>query len=451
MNFKWIGLLLSMTTAYAGESKSPDKHSDLKKVIDEQAIYVETSQTGIKLSGYVDAGYTYNFTGPRTLVVPRGANDGAAAGEAKGDFNLNNLKLVLEKELPEHPISHQISGRSHVHHDHSDEWASGFRVDLNLGEDAHSSIGSTATDGASAVWLQQAYVQFRAPVGNGIDFQVGKWGGFMGFEAPERPANFNITQGLAQSLVEPGENVGVVSIYPVNDLLTLKFGVANADWNNADSVSLSGGAGDDSVLLTGAAVLENQGRNATLTNAFVYNPKGGTGVLANATPAGAATQVANDGPAFVWNQVGTWMPVCFKEKLMLAYSGVFGFYDDYAHASFGTPPREYNETYYGIGTYAKYQFTSLFSLASRVDYIRCNDGAKFGTVGSAMTPTDAFGKNSEAFALTTTAGFNLDQNLLFRLEYRVDWTHVNDPSGAASANGDATSAHLAAAQVVYSF
>ena len=185
---------------------------------------------------------------------------------------------------------------------------------------------------------------------------------------------------------------------------------------------------------------------------FFFNPSGGTGALANTTPAGAATQVVNDGQMFYWNQVATWMPLFAREKLMLGSSTVLGFFDNYAHSPLGVDAREYNETFYGAATYVKYQFNSLFSLAGRLDYIHNSDGAKFGTIGSAMTPTDSFGKNSEAWAITTTAAFNLTKELLLRLEYRIDGTHVNDPSTvAASTNGDETTTQLAAVEVVYSF
>ena len=137
---------------------------------------------------------------------------------------------------------------------------------------------------------------------------------------------------------------------------------------------------------------------------------------------------------------------------MLGYNSVLGFYDDYARAAIGATPREYNESYWGVAGYAKYLFNSVFSLAQRVEYVSSNDGAKLGTVGSALTPTNLTGKNSEVLGFTTTAGFNLWSNMLLRFEYRADFTHLNDSAvTSASQNGDETVAHLAAAQVVYSF
>ena len=49
---------------YADEAKASPK--EIKKIL-EEGPYLETSQTGIKLSGYVDAGYAYNFIGRKFI------------------------------------------------------------------------------------------------------------------------------------------------------------------------------------------------------------------------------------------------------------------------------------------------------------------------------------------------------------------------------------------------
>ena len=433
-SFPWIALLTLTAFAAAGEPQTENK--DLKKVLEEQGIYVETSKPGIKLSGYVDAGYTYNFTSRNATQATRAANDGANATENGGDFNIHNFKIALEKALPE-----------------ENTWAAGFRADINYGEDAAFKVGATPADGASALWLQQAYVNFNIPVGNGLQLKAGKWSALTGFEAPERPANPNITGGMVAAL-EPGEHVGLLGTYAANKNLTLNFGVANSDWgNNADGVSFTDtNTGSSAVLYTGSAIVQNDLKNLTSKFIFVYNPNGGTGILANPTVAGTANQIVNKGESFLFNHNSVWTPTCCNDKLMLGYNTVLGFYNDYANAPTGAAPRDYNESYWGVAGYAKYLFNSVFSLAQRVEYISNNDGAKIGAVGSGLTPTNLNGSNSEALGFTTTAGFNLWENMLLRFEYRADFTHLNDSAvTSASRDGDEAVAHLAAAQVVYSF
>ncbi|MEM9446654.1 MAG: outer membrane beta-barrel protein, partial [Verrucomicrobiota bacterium] len=108
---------------------------DLEEVI-EEISYVETQQPGIILSGYVDAGYIYNFTsgtlGHRWL---------GGDANAEGDFNLNQMKLVLEKPLTD-----------------DNELQAGFRTDVIVGEDAASFTSNPAgSPDGDTLYLQQAF------------------------------------------------------------------------------------------------------------------------------------------------------------------------------------------------------------------------------------------------------------------------------------------------------
>ena len=53
---------LVVTTSLSRADSVPEASAqDTKKMV--QNNFVETAQKGVKLSGYVDAGYSYNFTG----------------------------------------------------------------------------------------------------------------------------------------------------------------------------------------------------------------------------------------------------------------------------------------------------------------------------------------------------------------------------------------------------
>ena len=111
-------------------------------MIDDQGIYLETAQKGIVLSGYIDAGYSYNFQAP-TLHKGIFADN----NQSRGDFSVNAVKLALEKRL-------------------SDEntFQAGFRTDLLVGEDATAlgGFGPGAPGAANSenYLLEQAYVDF---------------------------------------------------------------------------------------------------------------------------------------------------------------------------------------------------------------------------------------------------------------------------------------------------
>jgi len=170
---------LAMLTAFASlslaDSTPQASAQDTKKMV--QNNFVETAQKGIKLSGYVDAGYSYNFTGSVSggQVNSRFADDSVQ----QGDFNLYAVKIALEKALTS---ENRAQG--------------GFRTDVMIGEDAQMLINrgqpsnaGTGVNGnyngqgnSNALFLEQAYVSLRAPVGNGWDFKVGKFVTILGYE-----------------------------------------------------------------------------------------------------------------------------------------------------------------------------------------------------------------------------------------------------------------------------
>src|SRR5260221_14545837 len=79
---------------------------DLKKVIEDQGInYVETAQKGITLSGYVDTSYTYQFASKGELGGAGSGGNTENLGRQfdvnNNNFNINAVKIALEKALPD--------------------------------------------------------------------------------------------------------------------------------------------------------------------------------------------------------------------------------------------------------------------------------------------------------------------------------------------------------------
>jgi len=109
--------LLAFVATSMADSTPEASAQDTKKMV--QNNFVETAKKGIKLSGYVDTGYSYNFTGAangNSDVRGRFGSDTAA----KGDFNLYAVKIALEKALTS-----------------ENKAQAGFRTDVMIGEDAN--------------------------------------------------------------------------------------------------------------------------------------------------------------------------------------------------------------------------------------------------------------------------------------------------------------------------
>jgi len=422
---------LTASLAHAGDEK------DLKKIIEDQGIYVETAQKGIVLSGYVDTSYTYQFagapkginsnplSGPQTTlreggnvgVAPSTENVGRSFDVNNNSFNLNAVKLTLEKAL-----SDKV------------EYTAGFRADLMFGEDAGILNGNatankggtaTATNIDSQFFLEQAYVNFRVPVGNGLDFKVGKFVTLLGYEIIESPGNINFSRGLLFTNAIPLTHTGILASYKFNDIVDAQFGFVNG-WNNgqADTAGIQGVG----KAITGRVAVNAPGGNATIANSFIYSMDGEPGTT-------SSLFTENGGPVFLWDIWGQWYPTFVKDKaLLLAFNVDLGFAENAQADNVYGGPAVANTSWWGAALYAKYQFTKVFSLGARGEYLHGDNILKFGGVpvpgtnASFGPATNPFG-SVDIWSWTLTAGFNIWENLLTRVEYRYDLSKDNFING----------------------
>jgi len=174
---------------------------------------------GLSLYGYVDTSYTQNFNSPSTGVNQNRSFDGDA-----NSFRPNLAQVVLEKEA-------RITGNL--------EDRAGFRLKLNFGEDAKFTGGNT---GADEFDFQEAYVQFIAPLGNGVTIQGGRMNTLIGYEVIESPFNPNFSRSFLFGMGEPFTVTGIRGAYDFNENVSFAISAINsftgtqADLNNGKSV-----------------------------------------------------------------------------------------------------------------------------------------------------------------------------------------------------------------------
>ena len=437
-----LAALVAVASLSLADSAPEASAQDTKKLV--QNNFVETAQKGVKLSGYVDAGYSYNFTGASNgtdTVSGRFGSDTAG----KGDFNLYAVKIALEKALTS-----------------ENKAQAGFRADVMIGEDAAYLSNRTAVQGginddqnSNALFLEQAYVNIRAPVGNGWDFKVGKFVSILGYEVIERPGNMNITYGLLWQQF-PLFYTGVLSSYKFDEYLDGKLGVVNG--SNTDNNTTTGGGSDGCAVLAALNVTA-PGGNANWSNNFQYssNSENDTAVSSTSNTGFIAGNNNSTGGAytFIYDSWGNWSPKFANDKLLFAFDATIG------TSNAGRTGGE-STTWCGASAYAKYQFNDWFSLSSRGEYLHGNNYEKIGNslnydLSTGVDPNNQSGM--DLWEYTITAGFNVIDNLLIRAEYRLDWG-VNSVYGVTpGANQTDTTvdsvssgpAHYAGAEVVYSF
>jgi len=430
-----LGVFAAVASLSLADSAPEASAQDTKKMV--QNNFVETAQKGVKLSGYVDSGYSYNFTGASSGTSDVTARLGSDTA-AKGDFNLYAVKIALEKALTS-----------------ENKAQAGFRTDVMIGEDAeYFAVRETVNNeengrmNSNYLFLEQAYVSIRAPVGNGWDFKVGKFVSILGYEVMERPANMNTTFGLLFEDM-PLWYTGVLSSYKFDDYLDGKLGVVNG--SNTDNNTTTGLNGDGCAVLAALNVTA-PGGNANWSNNFQYSSNsdnntadseaigylGLTGAQLNSNPNGILT--ANGGQAYtlIYNSWGNWAPKFANDKLLFAFNTLLMATGGTANQEFFSP----NSTTYGAGAYAKYQFNDWFSLAGRGEYLGISSN----------------GVGDDLWEYTLTAGFNVIDNLLIRAEYRLDWGQyavnnekLGDTGSIINASTSAGPAHYAGFEVVYSF
>ncbi|MDE1169896.1 MAG: outer membrane beta-barrel protein [Verrucomicrobium sp.] len=438
----FLALVAPFTAAAQDETNAPAAASssmsqeEMQKLIQDQGIYLNTSKPGIVLSGYVDASYTYGFQGNSSAVPSRLPAD----GKPGSNFNLNALKLALEK-----PLSDQ------------NEMSAGFRADVMVGQDGSSIDGTTsgATDGgysgANNVFLEQAFVQLNAPVGNGIKFIIGKFATPLGYEVIERPSNANITYGNLYSLT-PNFHTGVLASYKFNDNIDVKGGVVDG-WNSSTGTSFGNATGTDGAGILGTINFTAPGGNANLQHGGYVglNPSSNTSGTGNilGNPNDGSAYTASRRTAWLYDVWGQWKPKFAGNKLSLGFNGDLGSY-----ATSVPGAGDNNTTWTGAALYAKYQFSKLWSLAGRADWIHSDDGQKFRNINAGNLTG-----SQDIYSYTLTAEFNAWENVLLRAEYRLDWgatatdlsPSASTPTVASTVSTGSGPAQLVDLEVVYSF
>ena len=86
------------------------------------------------------------------------------------------------------------------------------------GPDANTfATQSTTSTGQVISAVKQAYVDLKAPIGNGLDFKIGVWDTIIGYEVFESGNNPNFTRSYGYT-IEPTTHTGVLASYQFCDM-----------------------------------------------------------------------------------------------------------------------------------------------------------------------------------------------------------------------------------------
>lgn len=360
---------------------------------EEKTVPLMTALSSTTLSGYVDTSAVWNPGTGNANPAPFAFNGGKQDG-----FNVNAVGLTLDKPLTE------------------DQWAAGYHVDLVFGPDAGGVTGSAFGTSSS---LKQAYVTVRAPLGNGLDFKIGRWDTIIGYEVFESYKNPNFTRSYGYS-IEPTEHTGVLASYQIAPGLSVSGGIS--DTSTTLGINTRSPRGESNKTYLGSI---------TLTAPESWGALGGSSLYAGFIDGfGSATEDQSN--IYVGGTLAT--PL---KGLKIGAS-----YDQVHHLSGGAIDFGYASA---VDLYASFQATDKLTFNARAEY------AKGSGLGAALGGSPL----RRVFAFTGTLDYALWQNVVSRLEVR--WDHAAD--GSSPFGGSAASAFaptkkndiMVAANLVYKF
>lgn len=193
------------------------------------------------LSGFIDTYYGYNFNQPKSQTTALRAFDAPS-----NQFALNLIEINLDK--PPDPTNSRL----------------GFRLGVGFGQ-AMNVVNSTDPAGLGfAQYLKEAYISYLAPLGKGLQVDVGKFVTPHGAEVIETQDNWNYSRGLLFLYAIPFYHYGARAKYSFSDKYSLTGFLVNG-WNDI--------ADNNTGKTVGATFAWSPSKKVTLSQGYMAGPE----------------------------------------------------------------------------------------------------------------------------------------------------------------------------------
>lgn len=153
----------------------------------------------LRVNGYTQASYTQNFNRPSNDI-----NELRIFDVNSNQFRANVIQAVVERAGK--PGSSALDRL-------------GFRVKFNAGQDSDFIGGLSLNPFAD---FQEFYVQYLAPVGRGLDLQVGQFNALVGYEQVGNPYSPNYSRSWLY-LGQPFTTGGISATYEFNQQVAMSI------------------------------------------------------------------------------------------------------------------------------------------------------------------------------------------------------------------------------------
>ena len=318
----------------------------------------------IEVHGFASSSYSYNFNQPNDNL-----NDFRVYDNDDNSFKFDTGELVIKKDA-------------------SEIGDVGFRTDLTYG---FSNPKTNKSSGANGVTtdddfdLQIGFVQYNAPIGNGLLIDFGKFATHVGAEVMDGYDgwNYNFSRSFLFNF-GPFTHTGVRMQYAVSDTVGILAMVSNGQDNQTDTNSAKGFGGQISWTPT---------NDVALYFNYFGSAESQTGDTNNTKDLRNFYDVVAD------------IAVCKNVSLNLNY--VYGSEDN----ALG---RNLDADWWGFSGIIRYDVNEWFSLNFRGQIFDDDDGFR-GGVSTPQTLT----------AFTITPEIRVNNNMVVRAEYRHDDSNAN--------------------------
>jgi hypothetical protein len=362
---------------------------------------LSTFLDAVEVDGHFAGSYNYNFNTPKDAFGGADLNNGVVGAlPFHGDHNTMTVDQIwfgIGKPATE-------------------ESPAGFRFDILYGNNANFlgqgtggplSRREDVNDSTSDYYIAQAYAEYTADIGDGLNFKFGKFQTMVGAEVVQATGNFNVTRGIVYSQLQPVDHLGLLGTLDVGPV-ELGAAVVNAGSSDISSPDIN----KEKSYIATAALGDDR---MSLRTSFIYGAED------------AGSNSMRDGLV----DVTAWFNPTESVSLWANYNYLYG--------------ESTSEYANGIALAGRVGITDKIGAALRGEYIALR-GDDF----------DGDGDNdvAEAYTLTGTADYALTYHLTAKAEVRFDWVHDtkvffrNGSTGDLSLSDNQT---VGLVEVVYEF
>jgi hypothetical protein len=334
------------------------------------------------IQGYVDSYYGYNANNPSSLT-----NDLYSFNRFANQFGLGLVQLQVDKAP-------------------SEEARTGYRVSLGFGQAmtglSELDPGETSTGIGFAQYLMEGYFSYLAPVGKGLQVDVGKFVTPVGLELIPAKDNWNYSRGLLFSWMDPYFHFGMRAKYAINDKVAVSGFLVNG-WNNILDTN-SGKTFAGQISLTPSSKFG-------ITQTYMVGPEGA---------------LNNDDYRQLSDTIVTISPT---SKLSFILNGIFSRGDRLA----GIADPVWSA---GGAGFVRYALSDSNAIAGRYEYLNDHYGFSTGTA-------------QRIHGITGTYERKIANNIITRWEYRRDFS--NEPFFLKGASNMVKAQSTATAGLMFTF